>query len=78
MLGNTRRLKEAAALYDRIFVKEDVQPSLKNEWKRLRVVEAAEIAMPENVECVIRLDAQERKLQRDNVVTDSGQPAPFI
>lgn len=77
VLGGTRRLKEAGAPYERIFVKKDVHPSVRNEWKRLRDVEAAEKARPENVGCVVRLDTRERKVYRDNVLIDSWQPAPF-
>ena len=77
VLANTRKLKEAGAKYERIFVKKDVHPSVRNEWKRLRDVEAAEKGRPENVGCVIQLDTRERKMYRDNVVIDSWQPAPF-
>lgn len=77
VLANTRRLKEAGAPYERVFVKKDVHPSVRNEWKRLRDVEAAEKGRPENVGCVVRLDTRERKVYRDNVVIGSWQPAPF-
>lgn len=77
VLDKTKRLKEAGAPYERIFVKKDVHPSVRNEWKRLRDVEAAEKGRPENVGCAIRLDTRERKVYRDNVVIDSWQPAPF-
>ena len=64
VLVNTRKLKEAGAPYERVFVKKDVHPGVKNEWKRLRDVEAAEKGRPENVGCVIRLDTRERKVYR--------------
>lgn len=77
LLKKTRRLKEAGAPYDYIFVKKDVHPAIRNEWKRLRDAEAAEKAKPENTGCVIRLDTKERKLYRDEVIIDSWRPAPF-
>ena len=42
VLEKTRRLKEAGAPYDRVFVKKDVHLSIRNEWRRLREAEAAE------------------------------------
>lgn len=77
ILGKTRKLKETGAPYDRVFVKKDVHPVVRNEWKRLREAEVAEKAKPENTGCVIRLDTKERKLYRDEVVIDSWRPAPF-
>ena len=77
VLANSRRLKEAGSPYERVFVKKDVHPSVRNEWQRLRDLEAAEKGRPENVGCVVRLDIRERKVYRDNVVIDSWQPAPF-
>ena len=77
ILGKARKLKEAGAPFDRIYVKRDQHPSVRNEWKRLREAEVAERAKPENVGCAIRLDTRERKLYRDVVVIHSWQPAPF-
>ena len=77
ILGKTKKLKETGAPYGHIYVKKDVHPSVRNEWKRLRDAEATEKAKPENTGCVIRLDTKERKLYRDGVVIDSWRPAPF-
>ena len=73
----TKRLNDAGPLYSTVFVKKDVYPSVRNEWKRLRDAEATERAKPENTGCVIRLDTKERKLYRDGEVIDSWRPVPF-
>lgn len=78
LLSKSNRLKEAGGPYGRIYVKKDVHPSIRNEWKRLRDVETAEKARPENVGCVVRLDTRERKVYRDNVVIDSWNSAPLF
>lgn len=62
VLRKTSTLKEGGAAYQRIYVKKDVHPSVRNEWKRLREAENLEKNRPENVGCVIRLDTRERKL----------------
>ena len=77
ILGKTKKLKESGAPYDSVYVKKDVHPSVRKEWKRLRDAEAAEKVKPEYTGCVIRLDTKERKLYRDGVVIDSWRPASF-
>lgn len=71
ILEKTRVLKESGEVYSRIYIKRDVHPSVRAEWKRLREVERKEKERPENVGCVVRLDTRERKLYRDGVVIDS-------
>ena len=73
----TKKLKDAGPPYSTVYVKRDVHPSVRNEWRRLRDAEAAEKAKPENTGCEIRLDTRERKLYRDGVVIESWRPAPF-
>lgn len=77
ILEKTKRLKEAGRPYDRIFIKRDVHPNVRKEWKRLRDAEALERDRPENAGCTIRLDTRERKLYRDDVVIDQWIPQPF-
>ena len=77
VLVNTNRLKNSSSCYSRIFVKKDVHPSVRNEWKRLKEAERIEKERPENVGCAIRLDFKERKLYRDNVVIDKWNPLFF-
>lgn len=77
VLSKTRKLKDATAPFDRIYVKKDVHPSVRKEWKRLRDAEDAEKQRPENEGRVTRLDVRERKLYCDEVVIDRWNPAPF-
>lgn len=77
ILDNANRLKTSGDNYSRIYVKKDVHPSVRNEWRRLREAETSEKARPENVGCDIRLDTRERKLYRDTVVIDSWNPQFF-
>ncbi|XP_071529864.1 uncharacterized protein [Panulirus ornatus] len=59
ILNNANQLKSAGDNFIRIYIKRDVHPSMRKEWKRLRDMEAAEKARPENVGCIIRLDTKE-------------------
>ena len=68
ILNNASRPKNLGDNYKKIYVKKDVHPSVRKEWRRLRDAEAAEKSRPENVGCVIRLDTRERKLYSDDVV----------
>lgn len=70
VLANGKKLKTAGDNYTGIYVKKDVHPSVRKEWKRLRDAEAREKERPENVGCVIRLDTRQRKLYRDDDVID--------
>ena len=69
ILHNASRLKNSGDNFSRIYIKRDVHPRVRKEWRRLRDVETAKKAKPENVGCVIRLDKRERKLY--NVVIDT-------
>lgn len=72
ILNNASQLKSAGDNFSRIYIKrDDVHLSIRKEWKRLRDMEAAENARPENVGCITRLDTKERKLYKDDVVIDS-------
>ena len=42
VLNKTNRLKDAGGLYKNVYVKKDVHPNVRKEWKRLREAEAAE------------------------------------
>ncbi len=71
ILNNARLLKGSSDNHNRIYIKKDVHPSIRREWSRLREVEAAEKAKPENVGCVIRLDTRERRVYKDDTVIDT-------
>lgn len=70
ILEKSKQLKTAEDNYKKIFIKKDVHPCVRKEWKRLRDVEKAEKERPENVGCAINLDTRERKLYKDGVVID--------
>lgn len=36
VLSKAKKLKEVDQMYGRIYIKEDVHPCVRNEWKRLR------------------------------------------
>ena len=74
ILENTKALREAGPSYRRIYVKKDVHPAIRKEWKRLRDVEAAEKAKPVNQGCTIQLDYKRREVTRDGVVIDKWSP----
>ena len=77
IVGNGKKLKESREALKKIFVKKDIHPAVRKEWKRLHDAEAREKDKPENQGCVIRLDFQERKLYKNNIVIDSWNPHPF-
>ena len=77
ILETTIQLKNAGGDYNRIYIKKDVHPSIRKEWKRLYDAERAEKERPENAGCEVRLDARERKLYRDGVVIDTWNLQSF-
>lgn len=77
ILDNANRLKTFGDNYNKIYVKKDVHPSVRREWRRLREAEKTEKARPENAGCTVRLDTRERKLYRDADVIDSWNPQFF-
>ena len=77
ILDKAARLKQFGEDFRRIFVKKDIHPSIRSEWRRLHEAERREKERPENAGCVIRLDARERKLFRDNVVIDEWKLQGF-
>ena len=60
-----------------IFVKKDVHPNVRDEWRRLFEAERTEKARAENVGADIKFDPRKRELTRDGVVIDSWKPNPF-
>lgn len=71
ILEKTRQLKDAGGEFKKIYIKKDVHPSIRNEWKRLFDAERTEKERPENAGCEVRFDKQERKLYVDGNVIDS-------
>ena len=74
-LNNTKALKGAGDAFKRIYVKKDVHPSLRKEWKRLSDAETAERRKPENAGCTIRFDRERRVLLRNDVIIDKWNPS---
>lgn len=74
ILEKAKLLKEAGGEYTKIYIKKDVHPSVRKEWKRLHDAEKAEKERPENTGCVIHFNTRERKLYRDGVVIDAWNP----
>ena len=70
VLERTPKLKTRGGAFAKIYVKKDIHPAVREEWKRLRAAETTEKERPENQGCTIRLDARERKLYRNGVVID--------
>ncbi len=77
ILQKTRQLKNAGGEFSRIYVKKDVHPNIRKEWKRLFDAEKMEKKRPENAGCEVRLDTGERKLYVDGNVIDSWNPQFF-
>lgn len=77
VLEKTSRLKDRRGAFGKIYIKKDVHPAVREEWKRLRAAEIAEKERPENQGCTIRLDVRERKLYRNGVVIDGWNPHSF-
>lgn len=77
ILEKTNLLKTAGGEFSRIFVKKDVHPCIRKEWRRLHGAEKTEKERPENAGCGIRLDYRERKLYRDEAVIDSWNLQSF-
>ena len=71
ILTKASQLKEATGELNKIYIKKDVHPSIRAEWRRLREAERIEKERPENAGCEIRLDQRQRKLYRDGVVIDA-------
>lgn len=77
ILENAKKLKQATAAYNKIYIKKDIHPCIRKEWKRLHDAEKEEQKRPENVGCVIRFDPKERKLYRDGTVIDCWKQPYF-
>lgn len=78
ILTKASKLKQATGEFNKIYIKKDVHPSIRGEWRRLRAAERTEKERLENAGCVIRLDSRERKLYRDGVVTDAWNLQFFL
>ena len=69
-LAKSQELKGRGAPYDKIYIKKDVHPAVRQEWKRLRDVTTAEKERPENQGSNVLFNVRERKVYRDGIVID--------
>lgn len=76
-LEKTKLLKEVGGDFSTIYIKKDLHPSVRKEWKRLHDAEKRENETPENVGCNIHFNTRERKLFREGVTIDSWNPYFF-
>ena len=77
VLPNAKQLKTSGEKYAKIYIKKDVHPCVRKEWRRLREAEEREKSRLENAGCDIKLDTRERKLYRDADVIDRWNPQFF-
>ncbi|KAG0730190.1 Craniofacial development protein 2 [Chionoecetes opilio] len=76
ILEQAKKLKTAGEAFNKIYVKKDIHPAMRKEWKRLHDAERTEKERAGNVGCVIHFNTRERKLYRDGVVIDSWNLQP--
>ena len=70
VLERTKRLKNAGETFERIFIKKDTHPAVREEWKRLKDAEKTEKEKPDNVGCNIYINYKEPQLIKDGEVID--------
>ena len=70
LLENAKHLKKAEQIYAKIYIKRDVHPSVRREWKRLYDSYDSEKRKPENAGCRIEIDKRKRQITRDGQVID--------
>ena len=78
VLQNTKALKDAGGTYRHVYVKKDIHPAVRKEWRRLKDAEKSEKEKPCNQGCDIRLDTNKRELLRDGVIIDRWSPSFFV
>ena len=71
-------MKDAGPVYAKVYIRKDVHPATRREWKRLKDAEKNEKAKPGNEVSTITLDYKARVLLRDNIVIDRWKPTYFL
>ena len=74
VLDRAKQLKDAGERFNRIYVKKDIHPAVRDEWKRLKDAEKME---KENNGCNIYINYRERQLYKDGVVIDKFNRMSF-
>ena len=77
IVSNAKALKNASDDYKEVYLRKDVHPSVRREWKRLRDRVKEEQDKPCNAGAVIQLDFKTRTIRRNNVVIDHWKPKYF-
>ena len=77
VLEKSKTLKDAQDSFRNIYIKKDVSPSVRNEYRRLREVVDREKNRPENAGKHIYFNARERKVYVDNLEVDCYKPNFF-
>lgn len=72
VLAGAKHLKTSGERYSKIYVKKDVHPGVRKEWRRLREAEEREKERPENAGCNIRLNTKERKRNETRKLETAG------
>ena len=76
-LETAKNLKNSTETFKKIYVKKDVHPSVRAEWRRLHEVVQREKSIPGNSEFNIYLDFKQRKVYKDTVVIDQWSMQGF-
>ena len=77
ILEKSKKLKDAQGSFGSIYIKKDVSPSVRNEFRRLREVTNREKDKPENVGKNVYFNVRERKVYVDSVEVDCYRPNFF-
>ena len=78
LIEKAKSLKDhAEAELKSIYIKKDIHPLVRKEWKRLKDAETALNNDPSKGESVIMLDPKKRVITKDGVVVDRWQPNFF-
>ena len=77
VIEHAKNLKNAGALYSRVYIKKDIHPVVRKEIGRLRKREKDEKEKPDNARVDIKYDGKNRVLLRDNVIIDRFSPKFF-
>ena len=77
LLEKAKSLSSKDDPYKSVYIKKDVHPLVRLEWKRLKDLEKSEKEKPENSGHTIVLDSKNRTLLRDGQIIDRWQPNFF-
>ena len=77
VIEHAKNLRNAGALYSRIYINKDIHPVVRKEIGRLRKREKDEKAKPENARIDIKYDSKNRVLLKENIIIDRFSPKYF-